>query len=155
MSAKTKIVVLRMKEIIYTAIFIGLAILLIALFFIMFRRDQKPALPESSTAEASYTPGVYSSSITLGNEQVNVEVTVDANHINSIMLKSLSDSVSAMYPLVEPAMQDLTDQILQNQSLESVTCQSEQKYTSAMLLQAIRAALDKAAKKPALAPSVS
>ena len=29
MSSKTKIVVLRMKEIIYTAIFIGLAILLI------------------------------------------------------------------------------------------------------------------------------
>ena len=37
MSSKTKIVVLRMKEIIYTAIFIGLGILLITLFFIMFR----------------------------------------------------------------------------------------------------------------------
>ena len=32
MSSKTKIVVLRMKEIIYTAIFIGLAIFLILLF---------------------------------------------------------------------------------------------------------------------------
>ena len=31
MSSKTKIVVLRMKEIIYTAIFVGLAILLIML----------------------------------------------------------------------------------------------------------------------------
>ena len=37
MSSKTKIVVLRMKEIIYTAIFIGLGIILITLFFIMFR----------------------------------------------------------------------------------------------------------------------
>lgn len=37
MSSKTKIVVLRMKEIIYTAIFLGLAIFLIALCFIMFR----------------------------------------------------------------------------------------------------------------------
>lgn len=36
MSSKTKIVVLRMKEIIYTAIFIGLAILLICLLFVMF-----------------------------------------------------------------------------------------------------------------------
>ena len=36
MSSKTKIVVLRMKEIIYTAIFVGLAILLITLCFIMF-----------------------------------------------------------------------------------------------------------------------
>ena len=40
MSAKTKIVVLRMKEIIYTAVFAGLALLLVALFFIMFRRDR-------------------------------------------------------------------------------------------------------------------
>ena len=37
MSSKTKIVVLRMKEIIYTAISVGLAILLITLCFIMFR----------------------------------------------------------------------------------------------------------------------
>ncbi len=37
MSSKTKIVLLRMKEIIYTAIFVGLAILLITLCFIMFR----------------------------------------------------------------------------------------------------------------------
>ena len=37
MSSRTKIVVLRMKEIIYTAIFIGLALLLIILFFFMLR----------------------------------------------------------------------------------------------------------------------
>lgn len=145
MSAKTKIIVLRMKEIIYTAIFIGLAILLIALFLIMFRRDKTVAPPEPSTAAASYIPGVYSASLSLGNEQVNVEVTVDADHINSITLRPLSASVTAMYPLVEPAMQDLTEQILRDQSLESVTCQSEQKYTSAVLLKAIRSALDKAA----------
>ena len=37
MSSKTKIVVLRMKEIIYTAIFIGLGIILVTLLFIMLR----------------------------------------------------------------------------------------------------------------------
>ena len=41
MSSKTKIVVLRMKEIIYTAIFIGLGIILITLFFIMFRPKEE------------------------------------------------------------------------------------------------------------------
>ena len=44
MSAKTKIVVLRMKEIIYTAIFIGFALLLILLFFIMFRPKKGDAV---------------------------------------------------------------------------------------------------------------
>ena len=37
MSSKTKIVVLKMKELIYTAIFLGLAIVLITLFLVMFR----------------------------------------------------------------------------------------------------------------------
>ena len=144
MSSKTKIIVLRMKEIIYTAIFIGLALLLIALFFIMFRRDKTDSQPESSTAEASYIPGVYSSTVTLASEQINVEVSVDAHQITSIALKPLSDSVAAMYPLMEPAMQDLAAQILKSQSLESVTYPTQQKYTSAVLLRAIQTALDKA-----------
>ena len=38
MSSKTKIIVLRMKEIIYTALFIGFAIVLIMLFLFMFRQ---------------------------------------------------------------------------------------------------------------------
>ena len=37
MSAKTKIVVLKMKELIYTAVFVGLAILLVAIGWAMFR----------------------------------------------------------------------------------------------------------------------
>ena len=147
MSSKTKIIVLRMKEIIYTAIFIGLALLLIALFFIMFRRDKTDSQPESSTAEASYIPGVYSSTVTLASEQINVEVSVDAHQITSIALKPLSDSVAAMYPLMEPAMQGLAAQILKSQSLESVTYPAQQKYTSAVLLKAIQTALNKAAPK--------
>ena len=63
MSSKTKIVVLRMKEIIYTAIFVGLAILLITLCFIMFRpgKDNVSVSAES----AGYLPGVYSAALTL------------------------------------------------------------------------------------------
>ena len=46
MSSKTKIVVLRMKELIYTAVFLGLAVVLITLFLIMFRpRQETPSSP--------------------------------------------------------------------------------------------------------------
>ena len=41
-----------MKEVIYTAIFVGLAILLLILCFIMFRPEKK-AVPSAST----YIPG--------------------------------------------------------------------------------------------------
>ena len=55
MSSKTKIVVLRMKEIIYTAIFIGLGILLVMLLFIMFR--PKKDAPVASD-QVLYVPGL-------------------------------------------------------------------------------------------------
>ena len=57
MSSKTKIVVLRMKEIIYTAIFIGLGILLITLFLIMFHPKKDAAQTASDSVQ--YIPGVY------------------------------------------------------------------------------------------------
>lgn len=41
MSSKTKIIVLHMKEIIYTLVFAALAILLILLLIVMFRPDPK------------------------------------------------------------------------------------------------------------------
>ena len=77
MSSKTKIVVLRMKEIIYTAIFIGLGLLLIALLLIMFRPGRKTQSASSPAAAGiHYLPGMYSSTLTLGSQAVNVEVTV-------------------------------------------------------------------------------
>ncbi|MCB7318447.1 FMN-binding protein [Lacrimispora sp. 210928-DFI.3.58] len=143
MSAKTKIVVLRMKEIIYTAIFVGLAIFLITLCFIMFRPKSGPA--SSSSGTAIYVPGVYSAALTLGSEQVNVEVAVDSDRINSIALIPLSEAVTTMYPLMQPTLDSLASQIVTTQSTENLTYPSTSRYTSAALLNAINTALDKAA----------
>lgn len=141
MSSKTKIVVLRMKEIIYTAIFVGLAILLITLCFIMFR----PRGSASANADAvSYIPGVYSAALTLGSEHVNVEVTVDADRITSISLVPLSEAVTTMYPLMQPTLEELSAQIINTQSTENLTYPSASRYTSTALLSAIDTAIEKA-----------
>lgn len=142
MSSKTKIVVLRMKEIIYTAIFVGLAILLIALCFIMFRPKKDAASVSANVS--SYVPGVYSAAMTLGNENVNVEVTVDPGRINSIDLVPLNEAVTTMYPLMQPTLDDLASQIVSTQSTENLTYPSTSRYTSTALLNAINTALDKA-----------
>ena len=142
MSSKTKIVVLRMKEIIYTAIFVGLAILLITLCFIMFRPGKDNV--SVSAEPAGYLPGVYSAALTLGSEDVNVKVTVDANRITSIDLVPLSEAVTTMYPLMEPALDALSSQIYASQTTENITYTDENKYTSMLLLDAINEALDKA-----------
>ncbi len=133
-----------MKEIIYTAIFIGLGILLVMLLFIMFRPGKGDDAPASSD-QVLYIPGVYSASLKLGSQEVNVEVAVDASHINSISMVSLSDSVATMYPLVQPSLQNLTQQICDTQSTQNLTYPEESRYTSQVLLQAIERALKKAA----------
>ena len=140
MSSKTKIVVLRMKEILYTAIFAGLALLLILLCTVMFRsRDEAP------TEHASlYRPGVYSAGLTLGSRQVNVEVTVDSDRITGISLVPLDQAVATMYPLVQPSLDQLSEQILSSQSTEELTYPDSSRYTCAALVKTIDAALEKA-----------
>ena len=144
MSSKTKIVVLRMKEIIYTAIFIGLGILLISLLFIMFR--PKKDAPASSD-QVLYIPGVYSTSLQLGTQEVNVEVAVDADKITSITMVPLSESVATMYPLVQPTLTTLTEQICEKQTLEGLKVPDESRYTSQALISSIEKALKKAEVK--------
>ncbi len=147
MSSKTKIVVLRMKEIIYTAIFVGLGIILITLLFIMFHPKKEAQTASSDlvqTAQTSYTPGLYRTSISLGSQNLDLEVAVDADHINSISLLPLSDSVETMYPLMTPALEQLSEQICSSQSLENLTYPEGSQYTCSALVQAIKSCLSKA-----------
>ena len=145
MSSKTKIVVLHMKEVIYTAIFLVLAILLIVLLFTMFGAKKKSGdAADADASEVLYVPGVYTSTIELNGQTFDVEVTVDENHINSIALNNLSETATAMYPLMEPTLESLASEIYTTQSTENISFGDDNKYTSQLLLQAIDAALDKA-----------
>lgn len=141
MSSKTKIVVLRMKELIYTAIFIGLALVLITLFFIMFRPQKTAEEPQNASV---YAPGVYSASMKLGSQSINVEVSVDANYIKGIELVSLDESIATMYPLIKPSLAALQTQIVEKQSLENLEYSADTQYTSQALIKTIQLALDKA-----------
>ncbi len=144
MSSKTKIVVLHTKEVIYTGIFVVLAVVLAVLLFLMFGKNKNA---DPASADAIYHAGVYTSPITLNDNTFDVEVTVDENHINSISLVNLSETTTAMYPLVEPALDALSDQIYTSQSTENITYSEKNKYTSMLLLEAIDNALDKARKE--------
>lgn len=158
MSAKTKIVVLHMKELIYTAIFAVLGILFIVLLAMMFLPDKdkdkggEPQAEDTSGSEpvmaevsSLYIPGIYTTELVLGSETVDVEVIVDKDSITSIRLVDLSEDITTVYPLLQPTMDSICEQIYASQSLESVTYTAESKYTSLVLLEAIQASLDKAA----------
>ena len=148
MSSKTRIVVLHMKEVIYTAIFLLLGLLMIILLLIMFgpskNKETAASVQSTSALTGQFLPGVYSTAIVLNDNTFDVQVTVDSNHINSIELVNLSESTAAMYPLMKPALEELASQIYEKQSLEDITYEDDNKYTSMLLLEAIKSALAKA-----------
>ena len=140
MGSRTKIIVLHMKEIIYTAVFAALAIILILLLVFMFHPTQK----SNTQTTKKYTPGIYTSTVTLNNNDLEVEVSVDESHINSIRFSNLDESVTTMYPLIQPAIEDIAEQIYDSQSLENIQYSSDSPYTSQVIFHAIQNALDKA-----------
>ena len=139
MSSKTKIVVLHMKEIIYTAVFALLGILLIILLAFMFYPKQKNSVDKTQR----YVPGIYTSTITLNNTTLEVEVAVDHSHINAIRFTNLDESVATMYPLAQPTIEYIAGQIYETQSLENISYSEDSPYTSQMILNAIDDALSK------------
>lgn len=141
--SKTKIIVLHLKEIIYTGIFVGLGILfLLLLFFMFFSKDSKATMND---IEKKYQPGVYTSQLCFNDTALNLEVIVDENHINSISLWNIDESVSAMYPLLEPSLENIETQLCNNTDIADLQLDENSKYTETLLLDAITLTLEKAA----------
>lgn len=141
MESKTKIIILHAKELIYTGIFVVLGIILILVLIFMF-------VPKNSKDEATptmqYVPGVYSSTITLGDQALNVEVAVDKEHITDVSLKNMNETIETMYPLLSPSLDNINKQLETVDSIDDVSFTQDNQYTNTILKQAVKNALLKA-----------
>ena len=72
---------------------------------------------------------------------------MDADKIQSVSFVSLDEAVTTMYPLMQPVMEDLEQQILKSQSTKDLSYSMETRYTSQSLIGAIEMALEKAKVK--------
>lgn len=191
MSANTKIVVLRRKELLYTGIFAALGVLFIILLLMLLLpgkdTDASYGTPDSPDGTAAaempdnvadvstgavadtdavldnasgpvgtdntYIPGIYTTELILGSETVNVEVIVNDHAITSLSLADPDETLTTMYPLLEPTMDSLSEQICETQDLSQVTYSAETRYTSLVLLEAVKASLEKA--KPSATPEAA
>ena len=144
--AKTKIIVIQMKEIIYTALFAVVGILLIVLLIILF--IPKDSAEDVTTGEVIYNAGTYTAEITLNNTALGLEVTVDPDRIKSIRLVNLSETVSTMFPLLEPSLNDIETQLKNNVDIDNIVLSENSKYTQTLLIDSIRVILDKARRSP-------
>lgn len=177
MSANTKIVVLRRKELLYTGIFAALGVLFIILLLMLLLPGKDtdasygtPDSPDDTAAEMpdnvadvstgavadtgnTYIPGIYTTELILGSETVNVEVIVSDHAITSVSLADPSETLTTMYPLLESTMESLNDQLREMQDPSQVTYSAETRYTSLVLLEAVKASLEKA--KPKATPEAT
>ena len=138
---QNKIIVLHMKEVIYTGIFLLLAVILAIVLFFMFGSGQKKSA--SADAKSLYKPGIYTSSIDLNENTFDLEVTVDSDRVTSIRLVNFKRKHRSHVSSHEPALESLASQIYTSQSLENIQYSEDQKYTSMILLNAIETALKK------------
>ena len=143
--AKTKIVVIQLKEIIYTIIFAALGILLILLLIFMFSGKDKE---DSDTQTSLYKAGVWTSSIPLGDTVINLEVVTDQDHINSIRIVNIDETITTMYPLVEPALKEIEAQLCNDVPIDQLKLKEDSRYTQTLLIEGIKTVLDKAKPTP-------
>lgn len=134
-----------MREVIYTALFAALALLLLLLFVYMFLpKDNSSSKILSEPTAPTFIPGVYTSPVSSTTQSLQIEVTVDSEHINSIRLVTLDETTDVSNTLLESTLTSLTDQILSSQSLSNLTYEPTTRYTAQTLYTSITKALSKA-----------
>lgn len=140
MSTKTRIIVIKCKELIAAVLLSIIALVLIILLIIAFMNKDAG---KQSAPTGRYAAGVYSSSVILNGNPVEIRVTVDEDNINNIEMVNVSESVTTMYPLIQNSFEEIKNSVIENDGVEGVTYSSDNKYTATMILKAIDSALEK------------
>jgi hypothetical protein len=123
----------------------GLILLLLLLFSTM-RQVQESAKENSeinAVEDATYYPGVYSTTVVFGTEVLTLEMTFSASAITSVSCP-LSDSIRTLYPLVAPTLSSLESQLQEGTALDSVSLDGSFLETGNYLKEAMAATIQKA-----------
>ena len=150
--SKTKIVVFKLKELLLTAALVVLGILavLLVVAVVSVKTESTPGAGNSASVSdhtetsALYYPGVYTSTLNLNDTTIHLELVCDSDHINSVRLINLDEAVETMYPLLNPALEDLELQLNRNIPLEELEFTEGSTYTQTLLIEAIEETLAKA-----------
>ena len=143
----TKIFVLQIKDLIRLGAFllIGLVVLIVLVFFFTPRQgeeDTPPARPTQSSA-AIYIPGTYTATIILNDRPLDIMVTVTETEIISVEMSEMYESQRMLFPLFEPLMARISDDVLFYQRAD-IVFHNDSPTTTAILQQAVAAALNQA-----------
>ena len=133
-----RIVSLKLNQVITAALLAltGIALLLVLIFFLTGRN-------KGSDGAEVYYPGVYTTSVSFGSQALTVEMVMDSHGIQSIDY-SIPESISSVYPLVEPTCSSIGKQLEAGADIQAVTTTSDSQDTASYLLRAIELTMEKA-----------
>lgn len=137
--SNTRIVVLQAKKMIYGGIFALIAIIILVALLVIFwpGRGGEKELSLDYGAEEIYEPGVYTKELKLGDTSVNLQLTLDEDHVKSLELVNLEDSVETMYPLMKPTVEKISEQLTAGKEMEEIVLSEDAQYTEKILVESV------------------
>ena len=136
-----KIVILKRRQLLFSAILILIAMIVVLIIGL----GKKNAASDNTILEdARYLPGLYSNDIRLSDYTLHLELAVDRDCIKSVAITNLDEEILSMYPLIEPSLQAVSEQLIGGVAIDAVTISEDSKFTQMMLIEAIGSMLEKA-----------
>lgn len=135
----TKFVVVKAKEIIKTAVFAVLGVIIIVgliTFFLHMGDDENTGM---------YRDGTYYGKMEVGGEITEIAVRIDNGEIADISMEETTEAVAVFYPLLETAVEKVGQAVVESQSL-TIEVDPESAYSAQLVLDAVAECLEKAEK---------
>ena len=135
----TKFVVVKAKEIVKTAVFAVLGVIIIVgliTFFLHMGDDENTGM---------YRDGTYYGQMEAGGETAEVAVVIENGEIADVSMEETTEAVAVFYPLLEMAVEEVGSQVVATQSL-TIETNTENPYTAQLVLDAVAECLKKAEK---------
>lgn len=135
----TKFVVVKAKELVKTAVFaiLGVIILIGLITFFLHLGEEEES--------GSYRDGTYYGEMLLGDEPAQVAVTIEDGRIAAVSMEEQSEAVAVFYPLLETALQEVNREVVETQSL-TIEVSPQNVHSAQILLNAVAQGLAQAEK---------
>ncbi len=135
----TKFVVVKAKELVKTAVFAVLGVIIIVgliTFFLNMGKDEDTGL---------YRDGTYYGEMQVGQKRAEIAVTVEDGAIADISMEEPDEAVAAFYPLLETTAEEVGREVVATQSL-TIEVDPENAHSAQLVLNAIAQGLEQAKK---------
>ena len=133
----TKFVVVKAKELIKTAVFAVLGVIIIVgliTFFLHMGDEENTGM---------YRDGTYYGEMEVGGEITEIAVEIRNGQIADISMEEPAEAVTVFYPLLETAAEEVGQAVVATQSL-TVEVEPENAHSAQLILDTVAECLEKA-----------